>query len=205
MVNILLGIHSLAPVGVSRGGIVIDRLLDLSSLKLAENCGQHPLELRQVLVVQHWLYDDLKKVNIPNVKCGKKKYVRVKADISKLTNRWLCGGCRDLLHIERIGRAELAVALSGAVLVLQSRELVRAQELIRCRPRRQLLLLLLLVETVKASIERLLLLVETVEASIELLQKIPPSFSEISDFDRSPPVELPLHKSFITEERFVII
>ena len=72
MVNILLGIHSLAPVGVvSRGGIVIDRLLDLSSLKLAENCGQHPLELRQVLVVQHWLYDDLKQVNIPNVKSGK--------------------------------------------------------------------------------------------------------------------------------------
>ena len=91
-----------------------------------------------------------------------------------------------MLHIERIGRAELAVALSGAVLVLQSRELVRAQELIRRRPRRQLLLLLLLVETVKASIERLLLLVETVEASIELLQKIPPSFSEIFYFDRSP-------------------
>ena len=98
----------------------------------------------------------------------------IKADILKLTNRWFCGCRLDLLCIERIGRPELAVALSGAVLVLQSRELVRAQELIRCRPRCQLLLLL--VETVKASIELLLLLVETVEASIELLQKIPPSF-----------------------------
>ena len=60
LVNILFRIHSFAPVGVSRGGIVFDRLLNLSSLEFAENCGQHPLELRQVLVVQHWLYDDLK-------------------------------------------------------------------------------------------------------------------------------------------------
>ena len=66
-----------------------------------------------------------------------------------------------MLCIERIGRPELAVALGCAVLLLQSRELVRAQELIRRRPRCQLLLLLLL----------LLLLIEAVEASIELLQK----------------------------------
>ena len=61
-----------------------------------------------------------------------------------------------MLCIVRIGRPELAVALGGAVLLLQSRELVRAQELIRRRPRCQLLLLLLL-------------LIEAVEASIELL------------------------------------
>ena len=77
--------------------------------------------------------------------------------ILKLTNRWLCGGCWDLLCIERIGGPELAVALGGAVLVLQSRVLVRAQELIRCRPRCQLLLLLL---------------IEVIEARIELLEKI---------------------------------
>ena len=66
-------------------------------------------------------------------------------------------------RVEGTGRPELAarVALSGTVLVLQSRVLVRAQELIRCRPRRQLLLLLLL-----------LLLIEAVEPSIELLQNI---------------------------------
>ena len=63
-----------------------------------------------------------------------------------------------MLCIERIGRPELAVALGCAVLLLQSRELVRAQELIRRHPRCQLLLLLLL-------------LIEAVEASIELLQK----------------------------------
>ena len=67
-------------------------------------------------------------------------------------------------RVEGTGRPELAarVALSGTVLVLQSRVLVRAQELIRPRPRRQLLLLLLL----------LLLLIEAVEPSIELLQNI---------------------------------
>ena len=66
-------------------------------------------------------------------------------------------------RIEGTGRPELAacVALSGTVLVLQSRVLVRAQELIRRRPRRQLLLLLLL-----------LLLIEAVEPSIELLQNV---------------------------------
>ena len=65
-------------------------------------------------------------------------------------------------RIEGTGRPELAacVALSGTVLVLQSRVLVRAQELIRRRPRRQLLLLLLL------------LLIEAVEPSIELLQNV---------------------------------
>ena len=66
-------------------------------------------------------------------------------------------------RVEGTGRPELAarVALSGTVLVLQSRVLVRAQELIRRRPRRQLLLLLLL-----------LLLIEAVEPSIELLQNV---------------------------------
>ena len=65
-------------------------------------------------------------------------------------------------RVEGTGRPELAarVALSGTVLVLQSRVLVRAQELIRRRPRRQLLLLLLL------------LLIEAVEPSIELLQNV---------------------------------
>ena len=65
-------------------------------------------------------------------------------------------------RVEGTGRSELAarVALSGTVLVLQSRVLVRAQELIRRRPRRQLLLLLLL------------LLIEAVEPSIELLQNV---------------------------------
>ena len=94
--------------------------------------------------------------------------------ILKLTNRWLCGGCWDLLCIERIGGPELAVALGGAVLVLQSRVLVRAQELIRCRPRCQLLLLLL-IEVIEARIELLLLLlllIEVIEARIELLEKI---------------------------------
>ena len=62
MVPVLFGIYPLAPVGISRDGVVLHRLLYLSSLKFTENGGQHALQLRQVLVVQHRLYDDLKQV-----------------------------------------------------------------------------------------------------------------------------------------------